>query len=152
MLTNAQILALPTTPVLVIPAMPGAICSPVMATAHKVLANVYTNIGASAATGLLLAYTNTIPPSGSFGLFNLDEINWGFFGTATTESFLLPTGCNDDGNGGVFPPGGNDFTNTGVYISATNKDGGGSDVGNFTGGNAANTVTVNIAYTVVTVP
>lgn len=140
-LTNAQILTLPTTAVQVIAApRSGVMLVPVgtMVSANTTAA-VYTNVTVAPTTALNVSYGNTVPPSASFNIAVLQETNCTIFGAQAKQQFVASVGASDDGNGGLFPPGGHDFSATGIFVSATNT-------GNFTGGNAANSILVSVAY------
>ena len=138
-LTNAQIKALPTTPVEVV-AAPGAgkllvaLYSVFALTTH---AGDYTNINAAAQLGVDLSFglstsagvLNEASGGGVSGVLAVGGPGIGFVGhTGNSPPFEPPT----------------TFVNTALVVAALN---GGS--GDFTGGNGANTLKVTVYYVVV---
>lgn len=145
-LNDAEIKALPTTPVELVPAPgPNMLLAPVLCVAAKDFAVGYTNVGVSN-TGLLFAYDGNT--SGTFRAGTILETNYGFFGAGTIEQFPVPLGAYEDGNGAAFPAGGTDLRDTAIFAQALNFDGSSTPLGDFTGGDPANTLKVLVAYAV----
>jgi len=148
-LTNAQILATPTTTGIQLVAAPGSghtLIPLAVLLAKSFTAGAYTNIDPTAK--LFVGY-GPATPTASYAATNtvglIDEAGFTFFGAADFETFNMPTGAIEDGNGGggVFPPSGADLRNLALTICSTN-----GALGNFTGGNAANTLAVTVVYAV----
>jgi hypothetical protein len=154
-LTNAQILALPTTPITLVSA-PGsgfAIQPFLVSLYSKTSAGAYTNIHAAAeihtrfdATHQGMGYivNDTLITNGSATLAT------DLLGTTTNKrATLVPeqtTENADDWGPLPFVASTTGFDNAALMLSMTNT------VGNLTGGNAANTLTVRIYYVIETVP
>ncbi len=156
-LTNAQILALPTTPITLI-AAPGAslAIAPLHATVYsKTSAGAYTNINAAGVLGVRFATSlglglswipnDTAITNGSTTLLS------DLLGTTTNKrSSLTPqqgTEGRDDWGAVPFVEATTAFTNLALLVDVDNNGG-----GNFTGGNAANTLIFVLYYFVETVP
>jgi len=142
-LTDAQIKALPTTPIQIVTA-PGAgkLIVPTMWMIQKSFVGAYTNVTVSAQTGLFCTYDGN--DNGTHTAVAVTEAGYAFFGAVSLEQYPIPPGTHDDGNGGNFPPGGTDLRNLGLFVQAINAD------GPFTGGDAANLLTVDMLYYVLT--
>lgn len=147
-LTNAQVLALPTTPVTLL-AAPGA---------GKLIvgADSFSFSAVFSINGPGTAYTN-VDANATFNFINDGANHSGGWANSYKANALLTYGV--PGVGPVVEVaeaqfeafGGQDTVNENaanqkVYLSATN-----GVLGNFTGGNAANTLTVNFLYAIVSV-
>jgi len=139
-LTNAQIKALPTTGVEILPAQAGKVLVPVFGVLHLHWVADYGNIDAASQIRLYIG--------GSPSLASLDDsVNGAVTGLLAgggpdTYGFNLPFGNASSqvfGWSGAYT---SDVVNRPVSISASNS-------GNFTGGDPLNTLTVSIAYLVL---
>lgn len=144
-LTDAQVKALPVTPVTLV-ATPGSglILCPVLFVVSKTLAGAYTNVDSSAT--LNVAYGGTV----SSGLTCLALANSDtsiYTSASANKHWIAPLGANFSGFQQLAPPDNGDPRNLALSIAATN-----AAAGAFTGGNAANVVTVAVMYAVVAVP
>ncbi len=147
-LTNAQIKALPTTPVTVV-AAPGAGFElvPIHATLHMDWAADYTNIDAAAQ--VLVRYD-----AGQAPLSGLDEAasyTTGVTGLlaegASTSAFLTPLSYKSSTNKSVALAGQDDAQTENLALTLVADNNGMSD---FTGGDAANSLKVTLLYYTVT--
>lgn len=144
-LTDAQIKALPTTPIEVV-AAPGAgkIVIPTQAVLYFDFTAQYTNINVAAYLGVL--------QNGSSGLLSLlnEAIGSGVstflqYGEDAVATLTQPRILQSSAIAGHVNPA-SDMVNTSLRVEAFND----TD-GNFTGGNAANTIKVTVYYIVVDV-
>ena len=145
-LTDAQIKALPTTPVVIIPA-PGANRFIVLVQAIAIidtLAGLYTNVSADVYVQLLLS-----PGDQDFAVSNPSDASAtaGLLGTTRAAIFLTPFSYAGTGgqSGLIISNYGaeSSVVNQSLAIAMTNDD------GDLTGGNVANTLTVAVSYLVL---
>lgn len=143
-LTDAQIKALPTTPVEIVPA-PGAgkTLLFIRGYAFLTLAAVYTNVNAES-TGVMATGTGGLQSAQT----PMGDGNWLDVGVGTFFGHI--TACHVDGYPLAATPGEvvggllSNVTNTPMQFVVANA----SD-GNYTGGNAANTLKISALYTVI---
>lgn len=143
-LTNAQILTLPTAAVEIV-ATPGSgnIVVPYLIAVSKTLAGAYTNVDSGA--NLAVAYGGTV--SGGLTCLLVANSDSAIFTSASANKhWLAPIGANFSGFQQLAPPDNGDPRNTNLMVTATN-----ASAGNFTGGNAANTMEIQVYYVVATV-
>jgi hypothetical protein len=144
-LTDAQIKALPTTPIQLVPGRGASALLPISGCFRCAFAGGYTNLNAVAS--LLVSWNaNVGSVNTTFG--RVAESNGSILSATTAGFFPFALGTANDGNGFNWPPGDGlaTFDGTALVVAADN-----ATSGDFTGGAAANTLTVTVYYTVVNV-
>lgn len=150
-LTNAQVLALPTTAIQLV-AAPGAgkILVPLLAWFYVNWTADYTNIDASAALGIeygttLASALATFQEATDFG----NQVS-NLLADGASHAAVMGPGDFASSTGGAVSGRGQFADDPGVVNAALNVYANNAPSGNFTGGDAANTIQVTVYYNTLT--
>lgn len=147
-LTNAQILAAPTTPVQILPA-PGAgkVIVPFQVVMYSTIVSPVTNIDGDCSMGLVYGLnwdTNSL----DYMWENNDGTKVSDFLSASQFVFMTTVQKTALNFTNAVLPGVYQIINNGLYFNATNGNFG---AGNFTGGNPGNSIKVFVWYDTISV-